>query len=71
MPMSGVMREILDDEEECRSTRAEEVFFSVARTMPFVAGVRMNELLLWFEHVARWIMIACSAQTTIRISTHL
>lgn len=38
MPMSGVMREILEEEEECRSMRVEEVFFSVARTMPFVAG---------------------------------
>jgi len=38
MPMSGVMREILEEEEEWRSMRAEEAFFSVAMTMPFVAG---------------------------------
>ena len=35
MPMLGVMRLILDDEEA--STSGEEDFFSVARTMPLVA----------------------------------
>jgi hypothetical protein len=40
--MSGVMSWILEEEEADRSTRGVEVFFSVARTMPFVAadGVR-------------------------------
>ena len=37
--MSGVTRAILEEEAEWRSMRVEEVFFSVARTMPFVAGV--------------------------------
>jgi hypothetical protein len=36
MPMLGVMRETL--EREGGSIRGEEDFFSVARTMPFVAG---------------------------------
>lgn len=36
MPMSGVMREILLPDEA--SMRGEDDFFSVARTMPFVAG---------------------------------
>jgi len=40
MPMSGVTRAILEEEAEWRSMRVEEVFFSVARTMPFVAGER-------------------------------
>jgi hypothetical protein len=35
MPMFGVMRETL--ESEGGSMRGEEDFFSVARTMPFVA----------------------------------
>lgn len=36
MPQLGVMREILEREEE--SMRVEADFFSVARTMPLVAG---------------------------------
>lgn len=36
MPMSGVMRLILDREEG--SARGEDDFFSVARTIPLVAG---------------------------------
>jgi hypothetical protein len=36
MPMLGVMRETL--EREGGSIRGEEDFFSVARTIPFVAG---------------------------------
>jgi len=35
MPMFGVMREIFEDEEA--SMRGVEDFFSVARTIPFVA----------------------------------
>lgn len=37
MPMLGVTRLILDSEEG--SARGEEDFFSVARTMPFVAAL--------------------------------
>ncbi len=40
MPMSGVMRETL--EREGGSIRGEEDFFSVARTMPFVAREIVN-----------------------------
>lgn len=36
--MLGVMREIFDDEEA--SISGDEDFFSVARTMPFVAAIR-------------------------------
>lgn len=36
MPQFGVMREILEREEE--SMRVEADFFSVARTIPLVAG---------------------------------
>jgi hypothetical protein len=35
MPMLGVIRETLED--ECGSIKGEDDFFSVARTMPFVA----------------------------------
>jgi hypothetical protein len=37
MPISGVMREILD--KEGGSIRGDEDFFSVASTMPLVAGM--------------------------------
>jgi hypothetical protein len=37
MPMFGVMRLILEDEEA--SINGDEDFFSVARTIPFVAMV--------------------------------
>jgi hypothetical protein len=42
MPMLGVMRAILDD--ECGSTSGDEAFFSVARTMPFVAAASVLNL---------------------------
>ena len=41
MPMSGVMRETL--EREGGSMRGEEDFFSVARTMPFVARIVVSK----------------------------
>lgn len=43
MPMFGVMRETL--EREFASISGEEDFFSVARTMPFVAVIRGFSLL--------------------------
>jgi len=44
MPMLGVMRLIF--EEECGSTRGVVDFFSVARTMPFVAISRDQRYML-------------------------
>jgi len=40
MPMFGVMREIFEDDEA--SMRGVEDFFSVARTMPFVAVMSVS-----------------------------
>lgn len=40
MPMFGVTRLTL--EEDCESIRGDDDFFSVARTMPFVAGSSQN-----------------------------
>ena len=45
MPMSGVMRDIL--EAEVASMRGEEDFFSVASTMPF-AALMPREVTPWF-----------------------
>jgi hypothetical protein len=44
MPMLGVMRLIL--ESELGSASGEEAFFSVARTMPFVATMLLTMLYL-------------------------
>jgi hypothetical protein len=40
MPMLGVMRLTLDD--DCESISGDDDFFSVARTMPLVAGSVVN-----------------------------